>query len=168
MNRTEILEEITVFNGSIRFLPLDETIRALFPNVPRKQPTLQGEAEENEGGPLQLIRQMLQALVLIPLLLIAVLVTSFLRAVTSFLGAGKAELEARYRLSVRRFAEKALSRGPRALEDHPEGRNWIGGLDMIWTTPPTVRGAVGFELWNVFDFSPSCSHNGFCSEVVVF
>ena len=57
---------------------------------------------------MQLIRQMLQALVLIPLLLIAVLVTSFLRAVTSFLGAGKAELEARYRLSVRRFAEKSL------------------------------------------------------------
>ncbi|CAE7231176.1 unnamed protein product [Symbiodinium sp. CCMP2592] len=89
---------------------------------------------------------MLQAPVLIPLLLIALLVKPFLDA-------GKAELAARYRLSVRRFAEKALSRGPRGLEDHPEGHNWIAGMDMIWTTPPTVR-AVKPHLQQICEVEP--------------
>ena len=151
MGRAQILQELAVFDGSIRFLPLDKTIAALFTAFAKQRALSeeqqgvaeeqQGVAEEYEGGPLRLIGQMLQTLVLIPLLVIALLVSL---AIKCFLG--KATSPAQIRSSVRRFAEKALRRGPRALLDYPEGHNWIGGLDMIWTSPPMVRRVLRLEL----------------------
>ncbi|CAE7939564.1 unnamed protein product [Symbiodinium sp. KB8] len=158
MGCAQILQELAVFDGSIRFLPLDKTIVALFTAFAKQRALSeeqqgvaeeqQGVAEEYEGGPLRLIGQMLQALVLIPLLVIALLASL---AIKCFLG--KAASPAQVRSSVRRFAEKALRRGPRALLDYPEGHNWIGGLDMIWTSPPMVR-RVKPHLQQISDFEP--------------
>ncbi|CAE7396337.1 unnamed protein product, partial [Symbiodinium sp. CCMP2456] len=145
MGRAEILQELAVFNGSIRFLPLDKSILALFTAFAKQRPLSEefqpGVAEEYEEGslrPLQLIGQMLQVLVLGSLLFIALL-ASLAESLARRCFLGEAASSARQQSSVRRFAEKASRRGPRALVHHPEGHNWIGGLDMIWTSPPMVR-----------------------------
>ncbi|CAE7335083.1 unnamed protein product, partial [Symbiodinium microadriaticum] len=41
--------------------------------------------------------------------------------------------------SIRKSAQEAAQDGPEADEQSRKGSNWIGGIQLAWTSPPTVR-----------------------------